>query len=174
MRVITLLLMTPIALLLVATTADARSCSTFAKIEAFDTETSMMTIKVTKGNSQKFFPKPEGSGTGNSKIPKKCKTRILKKGSFEVRTTGGRLKLTQIRSNFNDNMLNNPDDSKWVGAELDKLIADKTKVVVVLRPIMGAKDKKKAPHWVSTIYMPITQPELDEIARLDAQGEDID
>ena len=128
MRVITLLLMTPIALLLVATTADARSCSTFAKIEAFDTETSMMTIKVTKGNSQKFFPKPEGSGTGNSKIPKKCKTRILKKGSFEVRTTGGRLKLTQIRSNFNDNMLNNPDDSKWVGAELDKLIADKTKV----------------------------------------------
>lgn len=174
MRVITLLLMTPIALLLVATTADARSCSTFAKIEAFDTETSMMTIKVTKGNSQKFFPKPEGSGTGNSKIPKKCKTRILKKGSFEVRTTGGRLKLTQIRSNFNDNMLNNPDDSKWVGAELDKLIADKTKVVVVLRPIMGAKDKKKAPHWVSTIYMPITQPELDEIARLDAQGQDID
>lgn len=174
MRVITLLLMTPIALLLVATTADARSCSTFAKIEAFDTETSMMTLKVTKGNSQKFFPKPEGSGTGNSKIPKKCKTRILKKGSFEVRTTGGRLKLTQIRSNFNDNMLNNPDDSKWVGAELDKLIADKTKVVVVLRPIMGAKDKKKAPHWVSTIYMPITQPELDEIARLDAQGQDID
>ena len=106
MRVITLLLMTPIALLLIATTADARSCSTFAKIEAFDTETSMMTLKVTKGNSQKFFPKPEGSGTGNSKIPKKCKTRILKKGSFEVRTTGGRLKLTQIRSNFNDNMLN--------------------------------------------------------------------
>ena len=71
-------------------------------------------------------------------------------------------------------MLNNADDPKWVGTELNKLIADKTKVVVVLRPIMGAKNKKKAPHWVSTIYMPITQPELDEIARLDAQGEDLD
>lgn len=173
MRAITLLLLVPIALLLAASTADAKSCSTFAVVESYDADTSMVTLKIEKGNSQKFFPKPEGSGT-TSKIPGKCKTRVLKVGSYEVRTSGGRLSITQVRENFTDNMLNDPDDENWVPTKLAELIADKTKVVVVLRPEMGSQNKKKVPHWVSTIYMPITQAELDEIARLDAQGEDVE
>ncbi len=174
MRAITLLLLVPLALLLAASTANAKSCSTFAVLESYDPDTKMLSLKITKGNSQRFFPKPEGSGSANSKVPKKCKTRILKMGSYEVRSKGGRLSITQVRENFTDNMLNDPDDESWVPSKLDELIAGKTKVVVVLRPIMGAKNKKKPPHWVSTIYMPITQAELDEIARLDAQGDDVD
>lgn len=172
MRAITLLLLVPITLLLAASTADAKSCSTFAVVQAYDAATSMATLKISKGNAGKFFPKPEGSGT-NSKVPKKCKTRVLKVGKYEVRTQGGRLSITQVRENFTDNMLNDPDDPAWVPAKLQELIDAKTKVVVVLRPETGSKEKRP-PHWVSTIYMPVTQAELDEIARLDAQGEDLD
>ena len=173
MRAFTLLLLVPLALLLAASTADAKSCSTFAVIEAFDPETNMVTIKVRKGDSNRFFPKPEGSPS-TSKIPKKCKTRVLRMGSYEVRSKGGRLSITQVRENFTDNMMNDPDDENWVGNKMQELIADKTQVVVVLRPERGKEKEKKPPHWVSTIYMPITQAEIDEIARLDAQGEDVD
>ena len=47
---------------------------------------------------------------------------------------------------------------------------DKTKVVVVLRP---GKGKKDAPE-MTTIYMPITDEEKAEIARIDNQAKDVD
>lgn len=173
MRATLLLLLAPLALLLAASTAEAQSCSTFAKIKSYDAATSTVTLDIERGDARKFFPKPEGSPT-TSKIPGGCKGRVLRQdGGFPVKAKGGRLSITQIRQNFSGNMLNDPDDESWLPAKLEELIANKTEVVVVLRPEMGAKGRN-VPHWVSTIYMPITDAELKEIERLDAQAEDVE
>ena len=172
MRAITLLLILPLSALLVASTADAKSCSTFAVVKTYDAAKSTITIELKKGDAGKFFVKTEGA-PNTSKIPGKCKSKVLKQGDFPVKSTGGRLSITQIRENFSGKMLNDPDDPKWLGADLQKLIADKTEVVIVLRPEMASKDKNE-PHWVSTIYMPATDAELAEIERLNKQAEDVD
>ncbi|HKX45407.1 MAG TPA: hypothetical protein VJP77_01780 [Planctomycetota bacterium] len=173
MRAIFLLLLAPFAVLAAATTADAKSCSTFAIVQSYDAAKKSITIDVAKGDSNKFFPKPEGS-PNVSKVPGKCNARVLKSAGFEVRAQGGKLSITQVRRNFSDKMLNNPDDPNWLPAKLDELIKAKTMVVLVLRPDDTSKDKKNPPHWVSTVYMPIEKDELDEIARLEAQAEDVD
>ena len=172
MRAFHLFLFLPLSALLFASTADAKSCSTFAVIESFDAAKSTITLELKKGDAGKFFVKTEGA-PNTSKIPGKCKSKVLKQGDFPVKSSGGRLSISQIRENFSGKMLNDPDDPKWLGAELQKLIAAKTEVVVVLRPEMAAKDKKD-PHWVSTIYMPATDAELPEIERLNKQAEDVD
>jgi hypothetical protein len=173
MRATTLLLLAPLTLLLAASTADAKSCSTFAVIKSYDADTSKVVLDIESGDSRKFFPKPEGA-PNTSKVPGKCKRRVLKQdGGFEVKARGGRLSITQIRENFSGNMLNDADDETWVPNKIQALIKDKTKVVVVLRPEMGEKGRD-VPHWVSTIYMPITDKELKEIDRLNAQAEDVD
>jgi hypothetical protein len=172
MRAIHLLLFLPISLLLVASTADAKSCSTFAVVKSFDAAKSTITLEMKKGDAGKFFVKTEGA-PNTSKIPGKCKSKVLKQGDFPVKSSGGRLSISQIRENFSGKMLNDPDDPKWLGNELQKLIADKTEIVVVLRPEMAAKDKDE-PHWVSTIYMPATDAELKEIERLNQQAEDVE
>lgn len=172
MRAITLLLVLPLSVLLVASTADAKSCSTFAVVKTFDAAKSAITIDLKKGDAGKFFVKTEGA-PNTSKIPGKCKSKVLKQGDFPVKSSGGRLSITQIRENFSGKMLNDPDDPKWLGDALQKLITDKTEVVIVLRPEMASKDKDE-PHWVSTIYMPATEAELAEIERLNKQAEDVD
>jgi len=172
MRAIHLLLLVPLTVLLAASTADAKSCSIFASIESYDAETSKVELDKESGDSRRFFPKPEGS-PNTSKIPGKCNRRVLRQEGFEVKTTGGRLSITQIRENFTGNMLNDPDDPKWLPAKLKELIEERTKVVVVLREELGVKGRD-VPHWVSTIYMPITDKELKEIERLNAQAEDVD
>jgi len=172
MRAIYLLLSLPLSVLLVASTADAKSCSTFAIIKGFDEAKSTISLEIKKGDAGKFFVKTEGA-PNTSKIPGKCASKVLKQGDFPVKSSGGRLSITQIRENFSGKMLNNPDDPKWLGAELQKIIAAKTEVVIVLRPEMAAKAKDE-PHWVSTIYMPATDAELKEIERLNQQAEDVD
>jgi len=173
MRATTLTLIVPLAMLLAASTADAKSCSTFAIIKSYDAATSKVVLDIEKGDSNKFFPKPEGSTT-TSKIPGKCHPRVLRQdGGFEVKARGGRLSITQVRQNFSGSMLNDADDETWVPKKIGELIKDKTMVVVVLRPEMGVKGKE-IPHWVSTIYMPITDAELKEIDRLNAQAEDVE
>lgn len=172
MRAIHLLLFLPLSALLVASTADAKSCSTFAVIKTYDAAKSTITLELKKGDAGKFFVKTEGA-PNTSKIPGKCASKVLKQGDFPVKASGGRLSITQIRENFSGKMLNDPDDPKWLGTELQKIMADKTEVVVVLRPEMGSKDKKD-PHWVSTIYMPATDAELKEIERLNQQAEDVE
>lgn len=172
MRALKLLSIVPFALLALASTADAQSCATFAVIESYDAENSAITLKIEKGNQQKFFPKTEGA-PNTSKIPKKCKRKVLKQGDFPVLATGGRMRITQIRENYSGKMLNDIEDPNWLPTHMTGLVESKDKVVVVLRPPPGQKGKD-AIYNVSTIYMPVTQAELDEIARLNAQAEDIE
>jgi len=149
--------------------AQAASCSLFAVVSGYDEADSSVTLQRRRGNERRFFPKPEGDVSG-SRIPKKCSGRILSADSFPVKATGGRLSITQIRSNFEGKMQNDTDDPEWLPTELNKLIADKTKVVVVLRPPPG----KEEPYGVTTIYLPITDEERAEIERRENEGEDVD
>jgi hypothetical protein len=151
--------------------ADAAgSCSGFATIESYDAEKGIAKIRYTKGNEGQFFPKPEGS-PGTSKLQKPCRGKVKKQTELVVTPTGGRMTVTQVRANFSSKMLNDTNDPTWVPKQLEKLVADKTKVVVIVRQGMGGKD---APYGITTIYLPITEEETAEIARLDAQAEDVD
>ncbi len=167
MRVLTFVLALPF-LFLGAAEAQAKSCSTFLTIESYDAATSTVTIKKGNGSVNKYFPRPEGA-TG-TKIPSKCRSKVLKQGDFPVTATGGRLKITQIRQNFSGKMENDPDDPAWLPARLQELIAAKTEVCAVLRPPVG----KKEPFGVSSIYLPITEEEKKEIERLENQASDVD
>ena len=149
--------------------AAAKSCSTFATIKSFDKDAMVVDIKFTKGNQRKFFPVPEGS-PNISKLPKKCSGQVKKKNPFPVKATGGRLSVTQIRTNLDGKMLNDTDDAAWLPAQLEKIVADKTTVAVVLRPGLG----KDAKMGVTTIYLPITEEEEAEIERRENQAVDVE
>jgi hypothetical protein len=157
-----------IALFFGAAQAQAGSCSSFVVIESFDADSSTIEVDHSKGKMRKYFPKPDGTPTGPTKIPAKCRSKITKKTNLVVKATGGRLSMTQIRSNFQGNMLNDPDDPAWLPAKLNELIAGKTLVVAIIRAGMG----KDAPLGVTTIYLPITEEEEAEITRLENLAED--
>ncbi len=147
-----------------------KSCSAFAKITGYDDANKSVTLEKMKGSQSKFFPKTDGAPSA-SKIPAKCKSRVLAQGDFPVNVSGGRMSITQVRANFSGKMLNDIDDKTWVPQELQKLIDSGETVVVLLRQPPGSD--KKAPHKVTTIYLPITEEELAEIERLNNQGEDL-
>ena len=153
-----------------ATSAQAQSCSTFAIVKSYDASAKTAELSYEKGSQKRFFPKPEGANTDTTKIPKKCSKKVTRNTAVKVKPSGGRMTVTQFRENFSGKMRNDLEDDSWVQANLEKLIADKTKVVVVLRP---GKGKKDAPE-MTTIYMPITEEEQAEIARIDAQASDVD
>lgn len=157
-----------LALGLGAVDAQAQSCSTFLVIKSYDAEQKLAKVKYVKGSQNKYFPKPEGS-TGDSKIPKKCSKRITKKNTtLTVKPTGGRMTVTQVRSNFVGKMMNDPDDPAWVPAELKKLIEAETSVVAILRP-----GRRNDPVALTTVYRPISDEEVADIARIDAQSEEL-
>jgi hypothetical protein len=150
--------------------ADAAgSCSGFVTIEKYDAESNIATVDYTRGSESQFFPKPEGSPT-TSKIPRPCKGKVKKQTDLVVTPTGGRMTVTQVRANFSGKMLNDTRDNEWVPRQIKKLVEDKTVVVITVREGIG----KDAPLGITTIYMPITDEEKAEIARLDAQAEDVD
>ena len=157
-----------LALGLSAVRADAASCSAFASIKSYDPDTMTVEIELEKGTERKFFPKPEGTPP-ISKIPNKCRRRVTKQAQFPVKTTGGRMSVTQVRANFSGKMLNDTDDPEWLPAYLGKLAADETTVVVILKPGPNRKDPAK----LTTIYLPITEEEKAEIKRLEDQAEDV-
>jgi hypothetical protein len=159
-----------ISLLFAAATAQAgSSCSTFATVKAYDEASKSITIEKAKGSETKFFPKTEGAPK-TSKIPAKCKSKVLKQASFPVKATGGRMSITQVRANFSGKMLNDTEDKTWVPKQLEELVDGETTVVVLIRQGLG----KDAPYGITTIYLPVTQEELDELARLEAQAKDVD
>jgi hypothetical protein len=169
MRTATLLVATVFAIVAAPLAeAGAKSCSSFAIITAYDAGSKSVQLKVEKGREAKFFPKPEGTPK-TSKIPGKCSSRVLKQESFPVTLTGGKLTVTQVRMNFSAKMLNDTGDETWLPKQLEELIAGKTKVLVVARPPIG--DKKGA-YGLTTIYLPASQEDLDEIKRIDDQAED--
>lgn len=151
-----------------ATDANAASCSSFAIIKSYDASTGMAEVEFKKGNKRKYFPQVEGAPGDTQKIPRKCKKKVTKNKSFLVKSSGGRMSITQFRSNFAGKMTNDVEDKEWVGKHLQELIASKTKVVVVIRPGMG----KDAPFGLTTIYLPITPEEEKEIERRNSEVED--
>ena len=158
------------ALCLGATQAGAASsCSSFVVIKSFDEAASTVEVSYEKGKEREFFPKPEGSPRDTSKIPKECRSKVKKSKSFVVKATGGRMSVTQVRSNFEGKMLNETEDEAWLPGELKKLVDSKAQVVIVVRPGMG----KDAPLGVTTIYLPITDEELAEIERIEAEASDV-
>ena len=157
-----------VALSLASAQADAASCSSFALIKSFDAEKSTVEVSYEKGRMKKYFPKPEGSPTDTSKIPRKCRRKVTKVTNLVVKSKGGRMTITQIRSNFAGKMMNDTDDAEWLPNYLQKLITDETEVVLVIRPGMG----RDAPLGITTVYVPITDEELVEIKRLEDQAED--
>jgi hypothetical protein len=152
------------------TQADAAgSCSGYALIKSYDADKSIATIKYTKGNENQYFPRTSGS-VGNSKLPKPCRGKIKKQTDLVVTPTGGRMTITQVRANYSGKMLNDTEDKTWVPALIEKLVADKTKVAVLVRQGM----KKDSPYGLTTIYLPITDEEKAEIDRLESLAEDVD
>ena len=142
----------------------AGSCSGFAVIRSYDDAAKLATIKYVKGNERRYFPRPEGGGASTSKLPKPCRGKVKKKTELVVTPTGGRMTITQARANFSGKMLNDTDDKTWVPALIHKLVEDKTPVVVQVRQGLG----KNAPFGITTIYMPITDEERAEIARIES------
>ena len=149
--------------------AEARSCSSFATIQKYDGEGSRVKLKFKKGRVHKYFPRPDGSPT-ELKVPRSCSGRVVRKTVVGVNATGGRLSVTQVRTNFEGRMMNDTEDPAWLGNVIEKLIADKTQVVAVIKP--GVKDDD--PNTLTTIYMPISDEERAEIQRIDDQAIDIE
>ena len=103
------------------------------------------------------------------KIPDKCKRKVTKDPNYVVKPTGGKMSVTQVRSNFEAKMLNDTEDPAWLPAKMKELIEAKTLVVVLIRPGVG----KDAPLGLTTIYLPITEEEKAEIKRIDEKAEDV-
>jgi hypothetical protein len=158
-----------VALCLASAQANAASCSSFAVIKSYNAQDSTVEIDYAKGKEREYFPRPEGSPRDSSKIPSPCRGKVKKETKFVVKPKGGKMTITQVRSNFEGKMLNDTEDATWLPAQLEKLIADKTTVVVLIRPGMG----RDAPLGITTIYLPITDEELAEIKRIDDEAEDI-
>jgi hypothetical protein len=148
--------------------AEAASCSSFALIKSYDADATTVEVEYKKGRQTKYFPKPEGTPADSSKIPRGCKGRVLKQTSLVVTPTGGRMTVTQIRSNFEGKMQNDTDDPAWLPAKLKELIEAETEVVIVVRPGMG----KDAPLEMTTLYLPITEEEKAEIQRIEDDAQD--
>ncbi len=160
-----------VGLLLGVSQAEAASCSGYATIKKFDPAADFVKVKWEKGSESRFFPKTEGTPANNSKLPAKCKTRLTKnKTEFIVKPVGGRTSVTQVRMNFSGKMLNDLDDEAWLPTRIEKLVADGTKVAIVLREGVA----RDSVYNITTIYMPITDEERAEIARLDAQSVDVE
>jgi hypothetical protein len=148
--------------------AEAKSCSSFAVIKSFDAKSQMVEVEYKKGRTNKFFPKPEGTPSDSSKVPSVCTGRVLKTTNLAVKTTGGRMSVTQIRSNFHGKMQNDTDDPNWLPAKLKELIDAKTEVVIIVRPGIGKND----PLGMTTVYLPISDEETADIKRIEEDAKD--
>jgi hypothetical protein len=153
-----------------ASQANAASCSAFITIKSFDEKASTVEVAYASGSMAKFFPKPEGAPRDSTKIPGSCKGNVTKNKSLVVKGSGGRMSITQVRTNYEGKMLNNPDDAAWLPAKLKELIGAKTEVVAVIRPGMA----KDSPLGITTLYLPAGPEDLAEIKRIEDQGEDVE
>jgi hypothetical protein len=137
-------------LVFAATQAEAASCSSFAVIKSYDADAKTVEVEYKKGRTSKYFPKPEGTPRDSSKIPRSCKGKVTKTTTLAVKPTGGRMTVTQVRSNFEGKMQNDTDDPAWLAGKLQELIEAKAEVVIVVRPGVG----KDAPLGMTTLYRP--------------------
>jgi hypothetical protein len=145
------------------------SCSSFAVIKSYDADAKTVEVAYEKGKLAKYFPRPEGASQERSQIPKGCRSKVKKTTTLVVKPTGGRMTVTQLRSNLDGKMLNDTEDPAWLPAQLGQLIANQTPVVVVIRPGIG----KDAPLGITTVYLPITEEELADIKRMEDEAKDM-
>jgi hypothetical protein len=110
-----------LALSLGSTQAKAASCSHFAVIKSYDADAKTVEISYEKGSLSKYFPRPEGASQERSMIPKKCRGKVKKTTTLKVKPTGGKMTVTQLRSNFEGKMLNDTEDPDWLPARLKKM-----------------------------------------------------
>ncbi len=164
----TLILLLVAVPFLAAANAQAKSCSTFGVIQSYDEAGKTVEVEWTKGKATKFFPRVSGASGDITKIPGKCKRRTLKATTVPVKSTGGKLSVTQIRNNLTGKMLNDTESAEWFKTEIDKLVASGDAVVIVLRP----GRKKTDPIPMTTIYLPATAEDMAEIQRLEDQATD--
>jgi len=157
-----------VGLVFASAQAEAKSCSSFAVIKSYDSAGQTVEVEYKKGRTNKFFPKPEGTPADSSKVPGVCTGRMLKETKLAVKATGGRMSVTQIRSNFSGKMQNDTDDPAWLPAKLKELIDGKTEVVIIVRPGIGKND----PVGMTTVYLPITDEEKAEIKRIEEDAKD--
>jgi hypothetical protein len=158
-----------VALCLGSIQANAASCSGFVVIKSYDADASTVEIAYTKGKEREYFPKPEGTPRDRSKIPSPCRGKVKKETQLAVKATGGKMSITQVRSNYEGKMKNDTDDASWLPNKLNQLIADKTTVVAVMRPMGPGRD---APLGITTIYLPADEEDLAEIKRIEDQAVD--
>ena len=158
-----------LALSLASTQAKAASCSSFALIKSYDADAKTVEISYQKGKLSKYFPRPEGASQERSMVPKKCRSKVKKTTTLKVKPTGGKMTVTQLRSNLDGKMLNDTEDPAWLPARLNQLIADQAPVIVVIRPGIG----KDAPLGITTVYLPITDEELADIKRMEDEADDM-
>jgi hypothetical protein len=158
-----------LALSLGSTQAKAASCSSFAVIKSYDADAKTVEISYEKGKLSKYFPRPEGASQERSMVPKKCRSKVKKTTILKVKPTGGKMTVTQLRSNLDGKMLNDTEDPAWLPARLNQLIADQAPVIVVIRPGIG----KDAPLGITTVYLPITDEELADIKRMEDEADDM-
>ncbi len=147
----------------------ASSCSNFAVIKSYDAAKNTVEVEYKENTLTKYFPRPEGSPADTTKIPGECRGKAAKTTSLAVKPSGGRMTVTQVRTNFEGKMLNDTNDNSWLPSQLQKLIDAKTEVVIVIRPGLG----KDAPLGITTLYLPITDEERAEIQRIEKQAEDV-
>ena len=147
----------------------ASSCSSFAVIKSYDEAKNTVEVEYKQNSMGKYFPRPEGSPADTTKVPAECRGKAAKATSLAVKPSGGRMTVTQVRTNFEGKMLNDTDDKTWLPNQLKKLIEAKTEVVIVVRPGLG----KDAPLGITTLYLPITDEERAEIQRIEKQAEDV-
>ena len=108
---------------LAAPRAEAASCSVFVELKSYDAEAKTVAVEYVRGSQSRYFPKPEGSTTTSTKLPKKCSKRITKKNpTLPFKPTGGRMSVTQFRMNFFSKMLNDTDDPAWVPKEFEQML----------------------------------------------------
>ena len=150
-----------------AAQAQAKSCSSFVIIKGYKADEAKVLVEHKKGSISKYFPKPEGTPGDTTKVPGKCKKSARKK-TLAVKASGGRMSVTQFRTNFEGKMLNDTDSDEWFAGEIQKLIDAKTEVVAVIRP----GRKKDDPIALTTIYLPAGPDDLAEIKRLEDQAQE--
>ena len=138
---------------------------------SFDADANQSEVSYERGNKTKYFPKPEGTPRDSSKIPATCKKKVTKQTSLVVKSTGGRMSLTQVRSNFQGRMLNDTDDPNWLPSKLAKLVEGLARRHQVLHAVAGPFDcspedlRQNADHDFLRIKRPFAAEPTADIGR---------
>ena len=96
-----------VAVLGVASQADAASCSAFVTIKSFDARSQHRRGGLRQRQHEQVLPEAGGrADRHDASSPPTCKANVTKTKSLQVKGTGGKMSVTQVRTNFEGKMLN--------------------------------------------------------------------